>query len=91
MAKPKSPKIKMPIEEPGWVGRFTRARIKGALPNGTRVVKVAADPGDAHVPGALATILGSFGLPDQFGYFVEWDDAPKHAVFVMANKLKAAS
>lgn len=78
-------------EEPGWAGTFTRAEVVGALRNGTRVVKVTFDSKDAHRPGDLATVIGSFGVPEKFGYFVEWDDMPRAAVFVEPRKIRPAS
>jgi len=78
-------------EEPGWAGTFTRGEVDGALRNGTRVVKVTFDSKDAHHPGDLATVIGSFGVPEKFGYFVEWDDMPRAAVFVEPRKIRPAS
>lgn len=73
---------------PGWTGVHTREQARGAIPNGTRVRKIATDAGDAHPIGALATILGSVQHP-QHGvcYFVEWDAKPKTAVFVAGFKI----
>jgi hypothetical protein len=73
---------------PGWLGVHTREQAPGAMPNGTRVRKVALDPGDAHPIGALATILGSVQHA-QHGpcYFVEWDAKPRAAVFVAGFKI----
>lgn len=78
-------------EEEGWTGAFTRAQAKGAMPNGTRVRKLAGDPGDTHPICSPGVVLGSFATPpgmrlptdmrqiDIF-YFIEWDAHPKHAV-----------
>lgn len=77
--------------EPGWYGVFTRAQVLGAYPNGTRVVKVAQDPGgDLNPLGATGTILGSMRhpeRPDQLAYFIEWDSHPRLAVVVIDWKL----
>lgn len=78
-------------EEEGWIGVFTRAQAEGAIPNGTRVVKVLVEKGDTHPLGAKATVLGSAVVPEmpgRFGYFVEWDTHPRIAVFVAWMKIK---
>jgi hypothetical protein len=66
---------------PGWRGMFTTNEYPGAYPNGTRVIKVKTEPGDAHPVGARATVLGSMGQAtmDEIGYFVEWDAQPRVA------------
>lgn len=72
----------------GWRGHFTTAQYPGALPNGTRVVKVVWEPGDTHALRDRATVLGSVGHPKVgLGYFVEFDEHPKQAVFIMAAKI----
>jgi len=77
-----------PHAHPGWLGLFTTDEYPGALPNGTRIIKVLMLQGDAHRPGAKGTVLGSMGHPQiGIGYFVEWDDTPKTAVFVEARKI----
>lgn len=77
------------VLEPGWEGMFTRDEHPGALPNAIRVRKVNSEPGDAREDGKLGTILGSIGHPDVgLGYFVERDNRPKRAVFVIAKKVE---
>lgn len=78
------------VNEPGWLGTFTRDQHPGALPNGTRVRKVNSEPGDTRPDGALGAVLGSVGA-DHLGiaYFVEWDSMPKAAVLTVAKKLEA--
>jgi hypothetical protein len=72
----------------GWHGQFTTAQYPGALPNGTRVVKVAWEPGDTHSLRDRATVLGSMGHPEVgIGYFVEFDAHPKQAVFIIGTKI----
>ena len=73
----------------GWTGAFTRQQADDALPNGTRIKKVIGEPGDTHSLGAKGTILGSIRNPQdpRVGYFVEWDDSPKCATFVIENKI----
>lgn len=76
-------------EHPGWSGVFTRNQYPGALANGTRVRKRVEERGDAHKIGDLATVLGSIGHPDVgVGYFVEWDDLPRMAVFLQEHKVE---
>jgi hypothetical protein len=76
-------------EYPGWFGIFTREQAPGALPNGTRIVKVQTEKGDAHPIGARATVLGSMAAPNVgLGYFVEWDAKPRCAVFVVDWKVR---
>jgi hypothetical protein len=78
-------------EHPGYLGLFTRHQMADAIPNGTRVVKVRTDAGDAHPLGSLATVLGSMGHPKVGnGYFVEWDARPRWAVFVAGDKIAPA-
>lgn len=83
---------------PGWTGCFMREQAVGAILNGTRIVKTAPEPGDAHAVGAPGNVLGSWDTPPdmplfqhiKFGYFVEWDDAPKTACAIMDFKIKPA-
>jgi hypothetical protein len=76
---------------PGYEGVFTRNQALGAWRNGTRVAKTAEDPsGDLTPLGSHGAVLGSIYAPEVgVGYFVEWDDKPKTAVFVVAKKLTA--
>jgi hypothetical protein len=73
---------------------FTRNEAPGALRNGTRVEKSDFRPTDAHQIGAKATVLGSLGpieyegIPQVFGYFLEWDDAPGIPAFVAGNRIR---
>lgn len=78
--------------EPGWVGAFTRQQAPGALfANDTRVKKCKSEPEDLNPAGTEATVLGSLHHPVMgFGYFVEWENRPRHAVFVVGWKLARA-
>lgn len=80
-------------EHEGWTGVYTTREYPGAIPNGTRIKKIAEDPeGDRTPLGAEGTVLGSI-MPTPFdpvGYFVEWDAAPKNAVFVVDWKIGRA-
>jgi hypothetical protein len=82
----------MPREHPGWIGAFTRDEYPGALRNGTPVVKVTFERGDAHPIGTRGVVLGSVGHPEiGIGYFVEWETLPRHAVLVVSGKIRAAA
>lgn len=78
---------------PGWAGMHTRREAPGAFPNGTRVVKILDEPGDTHLVGSLATVLGSIPAPAAlrviapYFYFVEWDVLPRVAVGVASVKI----
>jgi hypothetical protein len=80
----------------GYAGLHTREQAEGALPNGTRIRKVAVDGRDAHPVGTLGTVLGSIkappgmpaDMPDPFGYFIEWDPTPRVAVFTRSGKIE---
>ncbi len=77
--------------EPGYVGAFTREQADGAIPNGSKVRKVAVEHGDAHPVGALAIVLGSIREPygeHRIMYFLEWDRLPRHAVGCIAWKIE---
>jgi hypothetical protein len=58
---------------------FTRTQAPGAMPNETRVTKIASEKSDQALDGEFGTIVGSIGpLPYRgdlhFVYFVEWDN-----------------
>jgi hypothetical protein len=73
---------------PGYIGLHSRDEAPGAIPNGTKVRKVASKPDDIHQDGALATVLGSIHYPKVgFGYYVEWDSHPRIAVFVAGHRV----
>jgi hypothetical protein len=84
--------LEPPREEPGWTGAFTRQQAPGALfANTSRIKKDKGEPGDTTPVGTEGTVLGSYYLPERgFGYFVEWDDKPRVAVFVVGWKLAKA-
>jgi hypothetical protein len=75
---------------------FTRNQAEGALPKGSRVVKVKSEAGDAHPIGSLATVLGSIPVPPPldkaslYFYFVGWDDNPGVAVGIASWKVADA-
>lgn len=75
----------------GYLNPFTRAQAPQAkFKNGARVTKAAHDPtGDVTADGTQGTVLGSIHAPGVgCGYFVEWDDKPHVALFVVEQKLK---
>lgn len=85
-------------EHVGYVGAFTRFQMPGAIRNGSTVRKVQEDEGDATPLGTLGIVLGSIGTgklerppgstrPILFGYFVEWADRPRHAIFTVDWKI----
>lgn len=84
------------ILTPSGVG-YTDDQAHGAIPNGTRVRKMAGDAGDRHAIGDHATIIGSIAIPpeartrtdDAYFYFVTWDDMPNTPVGVVGWKLEA--
>lgn len=77
--------------EEGYYGAFTREQAEGAIPNGTRIIKTNSEKGDGRQDGVGGVVLGSMDGGDMgICYFVEWDDAPKFAVGVIALKIKTA-
>jgi hypothetical protein len=75
--------------EEGWTGLFTRNEVLGAWRNGTRIVKVAKDEGDANPVGVTGTVLGSLAHPREgLCYFIEWDGRPRMAVACIAWKIE---
>lgn len=78
--------------EPGWTGVFSRSQAPHALfPNDSRVSKFKNEIRDTTLAGMQGTVLGSMYHPTLgFGYFVEWDDKPRVAVFVVGWKIGRA-
>jgi hypothetical protein len=75
----------------GWEGQFTTDQAEGAYPNGTRIRKVNAEANDSHRNGATGTVLGSLRGGPILGYFIEWDNMPRMAVFVAAGRVRRAN
>jgi hypothetical protein len=79
----------------GGAYSYCTRQAPGALLNGVRVTKANYEPGDAHRPGDLGTIVGSLGPADYkehknaYGYFIRWDDNPDLVVAVCSWRLKA--
>lgn len=77
------------VTEPGWFGVFTREQAPKAIPNGTRICKVATEHGDAHPIGTKGLVLGSLAADDQQTlYFIEWEPRPRFAVAVADFKIE---
>lgn len=76
-------------EEPEYEGYFTRDQADGAIPNGSRVIKTANIGSDMSPEGATGVVLGSiYHSMVGYGYFIEWDHAPRKAVFISAYKIR---
>lgn len=86
------------VNEPDWTGDFTRDQADGAIPNGTPIQKINSEDKDAHPNGSRGVVLGSVDLrglgptpagcmPTDFVYWVEWQEKPKHAIFVIGSKI----
>jgi hypothetical protein len=59
--------------------------------NGARIVKTGVGKNDLHPAGMHGTVLGSIGLPEiGVGYFIEWDDMPRCAVFIAEPRIGPA-
>jgi len=82
---------------------YTRNQAPGAIPNGAVVEKVNSEPEDTHLDGVRATVVGSWGptgvqvllkegnlhrLPDQYFYFVEWEDRPGLPVGIGGHRIR---
>jgi hypothetical protein len=82
-------------EYPGYIGLHTQDEAPGAMPNGTRIVKVLFEKGDTHAIGSTGIVLGSIPAPNDphppvlinHFYFIEWDDYPGFAVGVADLKI----
>jgi hypothetical protein len=78
---------------PGWQGAFTRDQAPDALfRNGARIKKAKGEPLDRTPIGTKGTVLGSLQAHGVgIGYFVEWDDRKRLAVFVVGWKITGAA
>jgi hypothetical protein len=75
-------------KEPGWVGVLTRGEAPGAIKNGTTIVKIMEERGDFKPVGTRGTVLGSIRHSKVgIGYFIEWEEHQKVAVFVAEKKI----
>lgn len=76
----------------GWLGAFTREQAPEATyANGARIRKANSELGDRVRDGTTGTVLGSIKAPDEpaCGYFVEWDNCKRIAVFLVEARLTA--
>lgn len=75
---------------PGYLTPFCNNQAEGAWENGSCVVKHGSDAGGDLTPdGIKGTILGSLKVPELgYGYFVEWENKPKMAIFCVEEKMK---
>jgi hypothetical protein len=75
--------------EDGWHGAFTRASVREALyATGERIYKARQEAGDSTAAGTPGFVLGSIYLPERgVGYFVEWSNRPRTAVFVVQSRI----
>ena len=60
----------------------------GALANGSAIVKIGSEPGDAHQDGAPGRVLASMGVGEFLTYCVEWADLPGTPVWIAAHRVK---
>ncbi len=77
-------------EHPGYLTPFCKNQAEGAWENGSYIVKHGSDPGGDVTPdGIKGIILGSLKAPSgKYGYFVEWENKPKIAIFCAEEKMK---
>lgn len=78
-------------EHAGYLTPFTRQEARQAkFSNGARVTKAHEDvSGDVTKLGMQGTVLGSIHAPGiGTAYFVEWDDKPRIAIFVIEAKIR---
>ena len=69
----------------------------GALPNGTRILKINSKDEDTHGDGAAGTVTGSLSVPEEpefadetYFYFIEWDDLPALPIGIRGSRIRAA-
>lgn len=85
---------------PGTQATFMiHGEAEGAIPNGTRILKVASYSGDASDVGERGTVLSSLDVPEdmkndpvtgnpiKYAYFVEWDHTPGVPVLITDFKI----
>jgi hypothetical protein len=77
------------VNEDGWQGCLTRDEAPQAkFKNGARITKTVNEKGDITALGMGGTILGSiFYEPAGVGYFIEWDDKPREAIFCIEARI----
>jgi hypothetical protein len=77
------------VNYPGWTGQHTREEAERALKNGTRVRKIRLAPVGGASGRSTSNRAGFGDCPwgPGYGYFVEWDDQPREAVFIASDRL----
>ena len=69
---------------------------EGAIPNGTRIVKVFAEEGDGHQVGDEGVVFSSVATPEgmkeqfpevDYMYWIVWDDMPSLPIAVSSHKI----
>lgn len=76
-------------QHPGYRGVFTTNQANGAIPNGTRIVKVAREPGDITPLDTKGLVHGSiYSEKAGYAYFVEWDHLPRTVILVVGKKIE---
>lgn len=78
--------------EPGDMPMMIEGQAEGAdvIPNGSAIVKVWSEPGDANPVGTKGKVLASARAGDSLGYFVEWETYPGVPVFLHPKKIGRA-
>lgn len=67
---------------------FTTDSAPGAIANGTRVVKIRQDDGDATAAGVQGEVIGSlFAEGLGYAYFVLWDTGPQVPVMIRDHRI----
>jgi hypothetical protein len=67
---------------------YTTGQAPGAIPNGTPIIKVFSEQGDANPVGTTGVVLGSMSDGTITGYFIEWQTMPGVPVFVAGFKIE---
>lgn len=76
--------------EDGWIGVLTRDEAPQAkFKNGARIRKTINERGDLTPVGTGGRILGSIfsNVAGGVGYFIEWDDKPREAIFCIEGRI----
>ena len=76
---------------PGYAGEFSRQHAEGAIPNGTLIFSKVG-----HVAGIVLGSVDGMEVDKElcerknvrFGYWIEWNDWPRTAYFVIDRKIK---
>lgn len=69
------------------IAHYTTDEAPGAYPNGTQIVKVKTEKGDANPIGTRGKVIGSMTDGKVLGYFIEWETSPGVPIFVASFKI----